>query len=45
MAKQVDPLYAALEVLGTTVAQLQTRVAKLEKRKRGRIHKCPRAAK
>jgi hypothetical protein len=34
MAKPIDPLYAALEALATTVAELQARVAKLERKKR-----------
>jgi hypothetical protein len=34
MAKpKQDPLYAVLKALGTAVANLQARVAKLEKRK------------
>jgi hypothetical protein len=31
--KQIDALYAVLKALGTAVAKLQVRIAKLEKRK------------
>jgi hypothetical protein len=33
--KQIDPLYAVLKALGTAVAKLQARVAKLERKRRG----------